>query len=293
MTAYASVYGCDEAFAETAETDLPKTGKDAKAIDVTTGSDTEKVAKKLQLKAVARHKKMNAFLQSACLDHEFELVNECCTPDWPLGDCSLLLTKLTEKHQPQDQMAVVQQQTALIAVSMKSNDDPRVLSSQFAKAQAISMKDTIPEKTKIAMIIEKSPKLYNQTIHAEKDRLVTASEPVTSHKLLEKMHELWRMNGGKNQATDSDSDSDSGKEFALGTFPGKCFKCNEVGHKAFECPKKKDLSHIECYECGKRGHYARNCWEKEINKNKRPEGWKSSKENEVSGAAVTTFELII
>ena len=35
---------------------------------------------------------------------------------------------------------------------------------------------------------------------------------------------------------------------ALSTFKGKCFKCGEVGHKIFQCPKKKDKNRN-----GKRG----------------------------------------
>ncbi|MCI44246.1 hypothetical protein A2U01_0065485, partial [Trifolium medium] len=41
---------------------------------------------------------------------------------------------------------------------------------------------------------------------------------------------------------------------------GNCFKCGEMGHKSFECPKKGD----KCFKCGRLGHKADACQEKVV-----------------------------
>ncbi|MCI43526.1 cellular nucleic acid-binding protein, partial [Trifolium medium] len=39
-----------------------------------------------------------------------------------------------------------------------------------------------------------------------------------------------------------------------------CYKCGEVGHKSYECPKKED----KCFRCGRLGHRADVCREKVV-----------------------------
>jgi hypothetical protein len=47
--------------------------------------------------------------------------------------------------------------------------------------------------------------------------------------------------------------NNSGGEMKRGDV--KCYKCGELGHKFYECPKKKD----KCYNCGKFGHRSDAC----------------------------------
>lgn len=38
-----------------------------------------------------------------------------------------------------------------------------------------------------------------------------------------------------------------------------CFKCNEKGHYANECPTKKSINSVICYKCNEKGHYSNDC----------------------------------
>ncbi|MCI46949.1 cellular nucleic acid-binding protein, partial [Trifolium medium] len=52
---------------------------------------------------------------------------------------------------------------------------------------------------------------------------------------------------------------------------GNCFKCGEVRHRFFECPKGKD----KCFRCGKLGHKANACRDNVVCFNCGEEGHKS------------------
>ena len=284
MKAYATVCGCAAAFSSTPETDRPATEADGEMIDPSVGSADEKKEKKLHKAAFDRHNRMSALVQSSVLEAVPDLVAECRTAAYPNGDCSKLVQLLDEMFEPQDDMANVAQTDALMSVSMEANEDPLVLRQQLARAQAKNLKNKIDEKIKVSIVIKKSPKKYHPLVYQEIDKLQADGEEVTADKLLKAMHAVWRFDGG-----DHDAGNDEGNELQLSAFSGKCWNCDEVGHKSNDCPKRKNLSNIECYECGKRGHYARNCWEREENKDKRPDGWKSSKTEETGATAIELF----
>ena len=101
---------------------------------------------------------------------------------------------------------------------------------------------------------------------------------------------------------DGNENNNEGTELTLSAFSGKCFNCDEEGHKAVDCKKprknvnnrtqrfsrnnRRTKTNKKCHNCGKPGHLANDCWEKEENKHKRPKGWKSSKSGEQGTAAV-------
>ena len=68
---------------------------------------------------------------------------------------------------------------------------------------------------------------------------------------------------------------EAGNETKEEVFEGKCFNCQENGHRAKDCKKKKkkrktagDLKKIKCFKCGEMGHYASNCNSQGNNNNK-------------------------
>jgi hypothetical protein len=90
-------------------------------------------------------------------------------------------------------------------------------------------------------------------------------------------------------------DNEDEGEIALITFSGICCNCNQSGHRAFECPRKKkqegnnsggngsnsennnNHNTIVCSICNKIGHGNSNCWLKPGNENKKPQ-WLKNKE---------------
>jgi len=105
------------------------------------------------------------------------------------------------------------------------------------------------------------------------------------------MTTVWRFSGG--------AISESGTEVSLATFEGICHICKQRGHKAANCPKKRQgrgrggrrgtKEKIEKFEgtcnlCGRYGHKDTDCWDRDENASKRPPGWKKRSE---TGAGAT------
>jgi hypothetical protein len=115
------------------------------------------------------------------------------------------------------------------------------------------------------------------------------------------MYKLWRQGGGKPRSNDDNND------IVLSAFAGTCYLCKAQGHKATDCPKKNKSGGGgrgggrggggvggggcayqgrgkfmgSCNQCGKFGHKKGDCWEIDVNKHKRPDGYRSSKQDNV------------
>ena len=128
--------------------------------------------------------------------------------------------------------------------------------------------------------------------------------------LKEVMNTIYRTaSNSSGESGKNDSDDDEQGEVIGGAFSGECYLCGKHGHKAVDCPSKKNENSKfgkkkwqkgrnnkiklkgTCNNCGKRGHMKRDCWELESNKDKRPKGWKSSKNGETGNSAMDEDEL--
>jgi Arginine methyltransferase-interacting protein, contains RING Zn-finger len=92
----------------------------------------------------------------------------------------------------------------------------------------------------------------------------------------------------------------SGKEVALSGADGggaKCYNCGKPGHKAAQCPNKKDNDGKgkftgKCNLCGKVGHKKADCWDLPDNADKRPKNYKPknlASSGEAGGACVESL----
>ena len=157
---------------------------------------------------------------------------------------------------------------------------------------------TFDNEKMIAATLTKAPPMYSSILASvlrEKGaqlRLSDMQDAVKDH---------WRIqNNLLNDAgnDDEESDDDEIKETALNALANMvCYHCKKKGHKANNCPEKKNKYKGEtkgkfkgtCSNCGKRGHKIADCWELKKNKHKRPTNWKSNSE---TGNVATEYFLM-
>ncbi|MCI46517.1 cellular nucleic acid-binding protein, partial [Trifolium medium] len=67
---------------------------------------------------------------------------------------------------------------------------------------------------------------------------------------------------GQDRGKPYDNRGNKGVESSSGRKKGdgSCYRCGEMRHKSYECPKKED----KCYRCGSLGHKADVCREKVV-----------------------------
>jgi hypothetical protein len=122
--AYATIKNFAAAIERTKETELPAT----EVTDVS--SDMPKKS--------ARDRNMMAI---ACLTASFQddgllnMVEQSMTSDWPSGLACVVVDELFKKYRPVDVMSRVEMRSRLNHVSMKTDDDPRVMFDQLASIQ--------------------------------------------------------------------------------------------------------------------------------------------------------------
>ena len=77
----------------------------------------------------------------ACLTASFQddgllnMVEQSMTSDWPSGLAYVVIDELFKKYRPVDMISRVEMRSRLNNVSMKANDDPRILFDQLASIQ--------------------------------------------------------------------------------------------------------------------------------------------------------------
>jgi hypothetical protein len=140
------------------EKDLPAD----EATDVSSDK-TKKAARDRNLMAISCL--TMAFQDDALLN----MIEQSETSDWPSGLAYRVVDELFKKHRPVDIISRVEMRTKLSQVSMKSDDDPKVLFNQLATIQSAYNNATqkIDPFDLIAVVLEKAPNKYKSSLTAE------------------------------------------------------------------------------------------------------------------------------
>ena len=264
--AYAAVKRFSQAIQRAADPNLPAT--EGAAIDTTTAAG--------KAQAVALERNMLAIASLTMAFQTEGLINlmlKAETTDWPSGRAHLVVDALFMKYRPVDTISRVEMRTRLNNVSMKNNQDPKVLFDQLASIENAYNTTTrqIDQDDLIAVVLEKAPKDYKSILTAEQRK---QGVNLTLLDLESAMNDLFRTLHPNTAPSNDD------KEVALvAAFQGKCHYCKKPGHKASECKKKKSeqKNGKPCKHCNQKGHADHMCWELPQNASRRPTGWKSKK----------------
>jgi hypothetical protein len=106
-----------------------------------------------------------AFQDDALLN----MIEQSETAAWPSGLAHMVVDELFKKYRPVDIISRVEMRTKLSKVTMKQNDDPRLLFNQLASIQSEyrSVTQKIDQYDLIAVVLENAPEKYKSILTAE------------------------------------------------------------------------------------------------------------------------------
>ena len=133
---------------------------------------------------------------------------------------------------------------------------------------------------------------YVDPIQQTKNKFEAKGEVATADDLIEGMCEKFRISGSGCHNNDNASANETALT-AAGKTPrrirGRCYICDQEGHRAADCPEKRGQGnngkefHGKCHECGRSGHKKADCWELAENAHKRPAGYKPRSGQDAAG----------
>ena len=264
--AYAQEKNFAEALLATHLTAMPASESDI--LDPTVSSD------KVKIKAKEKNAKAMQALISAMT--ETKDMNKIMTeqrrdPYHPTGMACMVWAALKKEYMPCDSTAEADMERALLKIKLNKKTNPMRLLDEIAAIEC-RYNLSISAGRRRAIVLTAAGKDYSLVLSST-DLLyrTTAKREATAEELCEEMKSAWRISGGSDDG--SGKESDDGIETALTTtgFKGKCRKCGKKGHKASQCPGKKDKSEEtagaasngeKCKHCKKLGHSEDLCWKK-------------------------------
>ncbi len=159
------------------------------------------------------------------------------------------MIQLVKEYKPDDTMAKMEMEKSLKKLSLSKKKDPNNLNNELSAIECRYKLDLTELKKKV-QIFRNGGAQYasnittNQVIYRSKD------EEPTCEKLLEVMHNQWRIAGNKSQDK-KDSDNEDGVAATVTTKDGG-------KKKPFVNPDKEKT----CNHCKKKGHVEYKCWKK-------------------------------
>ena len=136
------------------DTDLPGTQAELDALD------PKKVADKAGIRAGLRNdttvaQLTMAFQTAGLLDK----VNQAKTTDWPDGLATSIVTRLKRDYQPIDRISRIEMRRKMNEVSMKNDDDPKVIFEQIStiRNHYVCSGVVVEDEYLMASVMEKDP----------------------------------------------------------------------------------------------------------------------------------------
>lgn len=232
---------------------------------------------KLKIQAKRRNEvAMANFAMAFTSEGLLRMIYKSQSTDWPNGKAHLVVEQLMRKYKPQDTITIVEMRQRLAKVSMRSNEDPSTLFEQLSVIANLyydkDLNRELSEEEQIATILTACPKAYETVLITEQR---SRGVNLKLEHLEEVMTQFYRQ-------THNEKETEDENEITLTTFEGECYNCGEKGHRANKCPKPRTTQGFrslpKCTKCDRFGHMEKDCWEKDENKEKRPEGWKPRNE---------------
>lgn len=137
---------------------------DAEVIDLTDAQGLrQEAAKKRNEIAIAN------FTMAITSEGTISLVYKAATADWPDGLAHLIVVAMLQRYMPQDTVTRVELRQMLNKVSMKPNDDPRVIFEQISTIENryTTATQTIETEDLIAVILDAAAKDYQAVLTCE------------------------------------------------------------------------------------------------------------------------------
>ena len=255
FTAFAIVHRFKAAISpEGAEEDLPAT----EAAAIPTGADGAAARAAVRRNSVA-YANLSLALNSEQL---VRILVAGQTTTWPSGLAWRVVQALHRRFKPADIISKIELRRMLNQISMSRKEDPVTLFEQLSKIEN-QFSTTINKADAIAIVMDAAPDEYQAILNTEQR---AKGDDITLQDLAETMDQQWRSLYGQRKTKIITGNDGNDTEVALAAFAGKCHNCHQVGHRAADCPHKKNTNknnknkRKRCSHCGKLGHVEANCW---------------------------------
>ena len=306
FNAHAAVKGWGTALSQSTMANLPAAFEEPTLIDVTAGDDAAQMLAKLS-KASSRANTMAMAAHALAFEDTTHqgMVTKSHSVACPGGLAHKVTKALEKKHQPNDEMGIIELSQELDYMTVRTKEDPQESFNQLSVAKnerargadGLMTVDTYVSKI-IGLLLEKCEGVVARVMQAEGDVM-------TAEHLEDAVLAQHRVSNEK----------DKGNELSI----FECCDCGKTGHKAHACPDRSSGgqgrsgqgrdgrggrssrgargggrgSQRKCHDCEKHGHIKANCWALEESADQRPSNCKKDGVGKQGNASVDDDELLM